>query len=377
MRNLDSRFINEDGVKYLFDGRNLNDRMLSFKKRKRGSDKKNDCATIYTERCSLQPDIVLDAPGTNPDYYSHLIDWGHDNILIYASEDTIYSKKYAPPEGSVCDKSLNKVYHAKDETFLIAKMSKTNNLIVAATESREFTIMKDFNYIGRVSCGGVIPSNVHPESMWVYKLCGVEIRDSDTFWFSTFNGLGMVDIRDHTVSRKIFGIQRIFDIKKHPTRPILAVTDSHSDSVYILDERMLSKGNEIAKLKHASCVKGLEWSPWKDDIILTGSGLNERKLKEWSIYNDKKPLREFKTRRQITGIAASLTKREFVVASGFPSNDDHSHMVTLWDWNKFRPVQLLNSVSDDGRMLCLTKSLNGKYVAAISSDETLEIWKVW
>jgi len=118
--------------------------------------------------------------------------------------------------------------------------------------------------------------------------------------------------------------------------------------------------------EHTSSIKALAWCPWKAQVLASGGGIADRKVKIWNAGSGQK-VAQFDTENQVSGIVWNQEYREIVTASGYPNSN-----LRLWKYPKFTHITDLDG--HDARILCMVASPCGQKVATIAGDEQLRIW---
>ncbi len=108
------------------------------------------------------------------------------------------------------------------------------------------------------------------------------------------------------------------------------------------------------------------WCPFKSNVLATGGGSADRKLKLWNIYNGS-CLNTVDTESQISGICWSDYYKEIITSHGTPSNQ-------LNVWKSADLSKVCELTGHTGRILSMSMSPDGERVVTGGADETLRLW---
>lgn len=120
---------------------------------------------------------------------------------------------------------------------------------------------------------------------------------------------------------------------------------------------------------HNSAVKALDWAPWRSNFLASGGGTNDRTIKFWDI--DKcQCIDSIDTSSQITSVIWSSTCKELVSSHGFQDNQ-----LTVWNYPQMN--RIIDLKCHKNRILSTAKSPDGEFIASVSPDDLLAIWKIF
>ncbi|CAN1751062.1 Cell division cycle 20.1, cofactor of APC complex, partial [Linum perenne] len=122
---------------------------------------------------------------------------------------------------------------------------------------------------------------------------------------------------------------------------------------------------------HTSAVKALAWCPFQGNLLATGGGVGDGKIKFWNTHTGA-CLNSVDTGSQVCGLLWNKKEREILSSHGFPRNE-----LTLWKYPSMVEINELNGHTS--RVLFMAESPNGCTVAtaAGAEDETLKLWNVF
>ena len=122
------------------------------------------------------------------------------------------------------------------------------------------------------------------------------------------------------------------------------------------------------KKKHKAAVKALDWSSKKLNLLASGAGSADRKLRIWDTQTNNLVLKK-DTGSQICNLRFLKDKNEIVTSHGFSNNE-----ICLWDLKSLQKKATLLGHSQ--RVLYLSMSPCGKFIVSGAGDETLRFWKI-
>ncbi|PFX25778.1 Cell division cycle protein 20-like [Stylophora pistillata] len=257
-------------------------------------------------------DRILDAPDLLDDYYLNLLDWGSINQLALALSGAVYT--WNPSTGET-----QHLFQLDGEDYIssVNWIGQGNILAVG-------------NSIGQVQLWDVV------QAKCVRVMGGHAARVGSLAWNSFILSSG----------------SRNGAIHHHDVR----VASHHVGSL----------------LGHSQEVCGMQWSP---DGKLLASGGNDNLLNIWAQGGTSddaaSPLHTLTHHQAAVKVCALLWSKEYkelVSGHGFSQNQ-----LTIWKYPAMsRVMELTGHVS---RILHMTMSPDGQFVASAAADETLRLWK--
>jgi cell division cycle protein 20 (cofactor of APC complex) len=119
--------------------------------------------------------------------------------------------------------------------------------------------------------------------------------------------------------------------------------------------------------EHHAAVKAVAWCPWQNNILATGGGTSDKKIKIWNIHNGNL-IQNIDAESQISAILWSKTYKELITSHGYQQNQ-----LTIWKYSDMSKVCELTGHTN--RILGMALSPSEEIVVSISADETLRFWK--
>jgi len=120
-----------------------------------------------------------------------------------------------------------------------------------------------------------------------------------------------------------------------------------------------------------SAVKAMSWCLWNNNVLATGDGSSDRKIRIYDINNNTgNLLSQCDTQSQVCSIQWNPFEKELLSSHGFTKNQ-----LSIWKY------PLLNKTHDlcghTSRVLHTALSPDGTRVCSAAADETLRFWKVF
>lgn len=129
----------------------------------------------------------------------------------------------------------------------------------------------------------------------------------------------------------------------------------------------LGYGNRpILNISHGKQARTIAWCPWKSNVLASGGGIMDRRIKLWNTYSGK-CTRSIKTKSQVTSILFSENNKEMITAHGIPENK-----ITVYKYPSMDIQGYLKS--HDRRILQMTFSPTGCILLSAGADEKLCFW---
>lgn len=306
-----------------------------------------------TRHIQNDPIHLMEASGVIDDYYLNLIDWGNNGRIAVALDETIFFWD------RLVDQHGSEIVLQDD----INSISWNDNCDIIA--------------IGTSKC------NLH---LYDYEINGVNqiIREVHNSRISTITwnqnlltsgsksgDIAHVDIRTNkkTIARVHKG--EICSLSWSKNNVQLA-SGGNDDLIKIYDYRKLVTPLFVLT-GHKSAIKALSWTPWENNLLITGGGKSDKNIKFWNTQNGT-CIKTIQTSAQITGICCSLVDKEFSTSHGY-GDVESSHQISIWDCNKTNPIKTLKFHTE--RILNTRLSPNGEYICTLGADEMIAIWKVF
>ncbi|GAB1605377.1 cell division cycle protein 20 homolog [Argonauta hians] len=297
---------------------------------------------------------ILDAPELIDNFYLNLLDWSVKNVVAVALSDVCYLfdmdrdciLRLCKPNIAARHNYISSVSFREDGNCIGIGQS-SGHLQIWDIESQKLlrTIYEAHSPILSLSWNSPILSSGMDDG----SLCHLDSR------------------LPHAVIGTIAAHSNIVCGLKWSGDGRYMASGGNDNCVNIWDHNCMTSPQPVLSFPHQSAVKALSWCPWQDSILATGGGSNDKAIHVWSIPSGKKVHYKL-TDSQITSLLWSNGHREILSGHG-PSDNS----LSLWKYPTFDSVGQLKGHT--ARIINLAISPDESYVASISGDETLRLWK--
>ena len=118
-----------------------------------------------------------------------------------------------------------------------------------------------------------------------------------------------------------------------------------------------------------SAVKALAFCPWNHNLLATGGGSGDRKIRMYNVGIGG-IINEIDTESQVCSLIWNPFEKELLSSHGFSKNQ-----LSIWKYPSLQRTHDLTGHTS--RVLHTTLSPNGQIVCSAAADETLRFWKVF
>ena len=127
-------------------------------------------------------------------------------------------------------------------------------------------------------------------------------------------------------------------------------------------------GTKVHELNlHEGAVKALAWCPWQANLLATGGGTADRKIRFWNTTSGA-CINSVDAKSQVASLLWNKEHKELISGHGFSQNQ-----LTIWKYPTMAKVAELTGHSQ--RILSMAMSPDGTTVLSAAGDETLRFWK--
>jgi len=298
------------------------------------------------------PERILDAPELLDDFYLNLLDWSQRNIVAIALGQTVY------------------MWNAS--TGAITQLMETT---------------EEGNHITSVRWGGggaylAIGTNNACVQLWDSETCrqvrgmrGHEARVGALDWNEHLLSTGSRDcsilnhdvrVAQHVVSTVQTHTQEVCGLRWSPSGSQLA-SGGNDNLLSIWDLQGSSTRYNLTQ--HEAAVKALAWCPFEPNLLASGGGTTDRKIRFWNAQSGA-CINTIDTKSQVCSLLWSKKNKELLSSHGFSQNQ-----LTLWKYPTMSKVTELTGHTS--RVLHTALSADGTTVVSAAADETLRFWKVF
>lgn len=311
------------------------------------------------------PDKILDAPEIVDDYYLNILDWGKNGLIAVPLHNAVYL--WNSESGRV------------DELFGDNPITDDNLIVTSVKWITEGMIIA----IGLSN--GTVELWDAGSSKRVRSMPGHSTRIGSLDWNNHILTSGGrsgaihnhdVRVATHHVSSYINHTQEICGLQWSPDGKYLA-SGANDNILNIWDAASanITSGNTGSGVtevqtpvhslyEHMAAVKAVSWCPWQRNVLASGGGTADRHIRIWNVGTGV-CLNSLDTMGQISGILWSSTYKELMCS--------HDNQMTIWKYPSM--TRETDLAGHDARILNITASPNGHFVASAGADETLRLWK--
>ena len=316
-----------------------------------------------------KPIRVLEAPNLIDDYYLNLVCWSNTNLIGVGLQDSIFLYNFLN----------NNIKHHLNLTELYEE-----NLEDSDIDYSPYVCSLSFNDSGKNlavsdSNGQILITDIEKHKIVSNSHINTK-RIGSLHWQENLLVSGS---RDKTI--------RIFDLRQKMCNPVISFSGHLQEICGVKispDNNYIASGGNDNQLlvwdlrrmelyaslgKHEAAVKALAWCPKKKNILVSGSGTSDRKLRIFDV-NRKKQLSIIDTGSQICNVTFDKEGDTLLSTHGYSLNQ-----LIVWNMKKGFTGLIKEDVliAHKLRVLYLANSPCGKYVVTGAGDETLRIWNVF
>ncbi|MCQ2819381.1 MAG: hypothetical protein MJ252_19135 [archaeon] len=334
------------------------------------------CRFISTESYKM-----FDAPGIGGNYYLNLIDWGNRNTIAFGidTDVCIYNND---TQMTSCAFKATEFNDNSGEDNTVTSVSWNNNgavLAVGCSQGKVFLVDTNKEKTIRTFIGH--RNRVSSLAWSEYYLSSAGL---DTFIYNR-------DIRDKNSVESSFEYHKneVCNIKYNQEGNLLA-SGGNDNLVCIWDIRRTNnyfRGNNSFNNDgpapgvydrynnpcsilggHKSCVKALAWCPYKTNLLATGSGIKDKKIRFFDC-NTFQLLSSHDAEAQVCSLIWNPKEKEILAGLGYTKN-----LISVWHYPKMNKMAELNT--GHGRNIHLSFSPSGNEIVSGSEDETISFWTI-
>ncbi|KAK0515889.1 hypothetical protein JMJ35_001923 [Cladonia borealis] len=297
---------------------------------------------------SKVPFKVLDAPDLADDFYLNLVDWGGSNILGVGLGSCVYM--WNSSSGRVtklCDLQddiVTSVSWIQRGTHVSIGTNKGLVQIWDAEKQRRLRTMT-----GHTARVGALAWNDHiltsgSRDRLIYHR---DVRQADQYL------------------RKLVGHKQEVCGLRWNTEDGQLASGGNDNKLMVWDK--LSETPLYKFSEHTAAVKAIAWSPHQHNLLASGGGTADRRIKFWNTSTGQ-CIQELDTGSQVCNLAWSKNSNELVSTHGYSQNQ-----IVVWKYPSM--TQVASLTGHTYRVLYLAMSPDGQTVVTGAGDETLRFWK--
>ena len=297
---------------------------------------------------SKVPFKVLDAPDLADDFYLNLVDWGGSNILGVGLGSCVYMWNSASGRVTkLCDLQddiVTSVSWIQRGTHVSIGTNKGLVQIWDAEKQRRLRTMT-----GHTARVGALAWNDHiltsgSRDRLIYHR---DVRQADQYL------------------RKLVGHKQEVCGLRWNTEDGQLASGGNDNKLMVWDK--LSETPLYKFSEHTAAVKAIAWSPHQHNLLASGGGTADRRIKFWNTSTGQ-CIQELDTGSQVCNLAWSKNSNELVSTHGYSQNQ-----IVVWKYPSM--TQVASLTGHTYRVLYLAMSPDGQTVVTGAGDETLRFWK--
>ncbi|URD87045.1 WD domain, G-beta repeat [Musa troglodytarum] len=271
-----------------------------------------------TRRIPKEPERVLDADGMLDEDGLNLLDWGSNNVLVIALDDTVCLWDDA-------NKSAKVLLHAVEGSGPITSISWSPDSAVLAVALGNSVLALVDPATGHVT-------DEHENQTPVLSLAW---RSNSILTVGSSDGTVVdYDFRKDDTSICFYNGHRrgVCSLKWSMLSGRYLASRGHDKLVHIWDACMpvSQRGHGHQWLhrisSHTSIVKALDWCPTRSNLLASGGGRHDHCIKFWNTVNGS-CLNSIDAGSEVCALLWDKNKSELVTSHGFPKNQ-----LTLWNY---------------------------------------------
>lgn len=301
---------------------------------------------------SNEPFRILDTPGMEDNYYSHLLAWSAANVIAICLAETVYLFNCSTSD-------FDEMYQAAEGESIasLAFSPQGDHLAIGNTEGvvtvwdleTAQTVHTLRHHLGRVAC--------------------LDWSDTGLLSGSKDTKVVLSDTRSkRPVARQYSGhSQEIVGLKwNHCGQTFASGGNDNQALVWSIHSSDL---RPVMEIKHRAAVRGIGWSHKTPGLLATGGGYSDATIRTFDTKRETL-VDERETDGQVCSILFSRVTNDLISSHGLPSND-----ISVWRTNGLKRVVQL--AGHDVRPLHICLSPDATTLVSAAPDETLRFWKLY
>ena len=311
--------------------------------------------SIPTRPLPSSPEKTLNAPDLLNNYYLNLLDWGANNILAIALNNTVFL--WNPSSGGIesflpCDND--------DYVCSVAWLNDGGNFLAVGTTRNEVQLwdtsklekMRTFGgHAGRVS-----------SLAWNHHILTSGGKDSRVINHDVRVAKHITNIL-YGHDQEVCGLAWSLDGK-------FLASGGNDNKLCIFDDFSSREGQaKYVLTDHMAAVKALAWCPYQNNVLATGGGSADRCIKLWNASTGTL-LNSVDTGSQVCALKWNPHEKELLSAHGYAKNQ-----LCLW---KYPNMTLMKEFfAHEARVLHLAVSPDGTFACSAGADEKMSFWRIF
>lgn len=320
-------------------------------------------ASLSSRTFPSAPERVLDAPGLVDDFYLNVLDWGKRNILAVALGPSVYL--WNGKTGSVTE-----LFSLPDTSYITSLRWIHDGSSIAVGSSLGHVQIWD------AEAGKKLRTIVASEGghrlaslAWNKHLLSTGSRDGC---------VGTNDVRlprplilnheSHHTGNEVCGLEW------SPDGSQLA-SGGNDNLVQVWDVGQASPRYSFCE--HRSAVKALAWCPWKQGLLATGGGSQDRQIRTWNTITGS-AVSITHAEAQVSSLVWSRTSHELISTHGSPANAIRVWKVSSSSTSACHLTRTTGLESAHAsRILHTSLSPDGQTLVTAGADESIKFWRAF
>ena len=299
---------------------------------------------------------VLDLPGFSNDFYSNVLDWSNNNVLAVSLNSTTY----------LWNKKLIAHYTSNKLVTALSWAHSGNRLAIGTTNG----MIELYDVVKETSISSLNPSILKTNIS--DRIQSIAWKNEHVCAFGSSWG----DIYLHDFRSKVNQVNTLQNHKSFVCG--LKWSYNERDLASGSDDNKITIWNESSNKPihvwedHNSAIKALSWSPLKSNVLATGGGVNDHKIKirKTNYHTNENIITEIDTYNQVCNLRW-CDNNEIISTHGYTN-----YGIQLWKYYNQTLTNIASkSSAHTNRILQLAVSPENIVVTA-SSDETLRFWNL-
>ncbi|URD87047.1 WD domain, G-beta repeat [Musa troglodytarum] len=312
-----------------------------------------------TRRIPKEPERVLDADGMLDEDGLNLLDWGSNNVLVIALDDTVCLWDDA-------NKSAKVLLHAVEGSGPITSISWSPDSAVLAVALGNSVLALVDPATGHVT-------DEHENQTPVLSLAW---RSNSILTVGSSDGTVVdYDFRKDDTSICFYNGHRrgVCSLKWSMLSGRYLASRGHDKLVHIWDACMpvSQRGHGHQWLhrisSHTSIVKALDWCPTRSNLLASGGGRHDHCIKFWNTVNGS-CLNSIDAGSEVCALLWDKNKSELVTSHGFPKNQ-----LTLWNYPSMTRAAELFAIEGSGPITSISWSPDSTVLAVAFGNSVLAL----
>ena len=331
-------------------GRRKMSRTSSVGRESLGGSRENS-PSANRRRLPSNPCRSIEVDNVSSDFYVTPMDWSRKNTIAFALQDQVL---FINPKTLDITEPDNMPYNV-----VSLKFSPFGERIFLGDDSGTATMYDT------LTCQVISEAELFESSVLVS-----DWKDNTVISGSREGQIAVIDVRDDALQfvQHTAHLEEVCSIKIHPDMTLLA-TCGNDCLVKIWDMRYLGKDPLITYSEHEAAIRACVWSPAANDIIVTGGGTADKRIKMWNTTTGE-TIKSVDTGSQVCNLYWNEEYNEIVSTHGFSQNH-----ICLWKASDLSPVASFHTHRQ--RVLFMCASPDGTAIATAAPEDNLQIWNMW